>query len=439
MKKYLMTGIAALAMCFGFTSCSHDVEPASQADFNKAQAQKIVADYETAFIKAFGQPAASQDWGFGATTRVTRGDSDCGTCFKYDMQYDTPSFPKTGHPADITDKERTYVKWWFENNPGLSEVGVDIHNFYLQHVWGQPNKPYTVVYERGNYSENGTMDYLEVGDGTNYTHVLDFNANGPGSFGIVYMRNSSALGFGFHATWGDRRDYHNFKLAHIVGDYEGEHIDGWYVGLAMYAEKDDNGLRVMNGDKWNYADDWILKIVPGEGETIPSEYEGRIIAEDLSAYEASDFDFNDVVFDYKYVDGGVKILLLAAGGTLPLRLNGDDVNYEVHKLFGVDTNVMVNTGIVSKDPVEFTITGSFDNTKNGDDIKIEVNKGTTENPNWIELTAQKGRVASKVRVYTDYDWCSEREDIDDKYCATHDHFTEYVGGQWAWNTWYKQD
>ena len=69
---------------------------------------------------------------------------------------------------------------------------------------------------------------------------------------------------------------------------------------------------------------------------------------------------------------------------------------------------------------------------------VEVNKGTKENPNWIPLTAVKGRVASKVRVDIDYEWCTEREDIDDKYCATHDHFTEYVGGQWAWNTWYKQ-
>ena len=29
MKKYLMTGIAAVAMCAAFTSCSHDVDPVS--------------------------------------------------------------------------------------------------------------------------------------------------------------------------------------------------------------------------------------------------------------------------------------------------------------------------------------------------------------------------------------------------------------------------
>ena len=65
MKKYLMTGIAAVAMCAAFTSCSHDF------DFEQTtQEEAIQNKYEAAFIKAFGQPAPDQDWGFGtATTR----------------------------------------------------------------------------------------------------------------------------------------------------------------------------------------------------------------------------------------------------------------------------------------------------------------------------------------------------------------------------------
>lgn len=406
MKKYLMTGIAAIAMCAAFTSCSHD------PGFEQMTPEQVVeANYEAAFIKAFGQPSPTHDWGFGKATRgITRGT--CGDCYKYDMQYDTPSFPKTGHPAAITDKEREYVKWWFENNPGLSEVGMDIHNFYLQHVWGQPNKPYTVVYERGNYSENGTMDYLEVGDGTNYTHVLDFNANGPGSFGIVYMRNSSALGFGFHATWGDRRDYHNFKLAHIVADYEGEHIDGWYVGLAMYAEKDDNGLRTMNGDKWNYADDWILKIVPGDGEIIEeNDYQGRIMAEDLTVKPngaASDFDFNDVVFDWKIEGKVATIQLRAIGGTLPLTVGGQ----EVHAKFGVQPNVMVNTGVTTEAepaPYEYTF------PDNVDPLPINIPIFVTRSDGTYELTAERGKVASKINVSTSTKWVKEFKDIKEAY------------------------
>ena len=45
MKKYLMTGIAAIAMCAAFTSCSHDsgFEQTTKEDLDKAK-------YEAAFI-----------------------------------------------------------------------------------------------------------------------------------------------------------------------------------------------------------------------------------------------------------------------------------------------------------------------------------------------------------------------------------------------------
>ena len=52
----------------------------------------------------------------------------------------------------------------------------------------------------------------------------------------------------------------------------------------------------------------------------------------------------------------------------------------------------------------------------------------------VTLTAEKGRAASKIAVGTDYDWCDERQDIDDKF---NNKFTEYVGGAYTWNTWYK--
>ena len=52
----------------------------------------------------------------------------------------------------------------------------------------------------------------------------------------------------------------------------------------------------------------------------------------------------------------------------------------------------------------------------------------------VTLTAEKGRAASKIAVGTDYNWCDEREDIDTKYSGK---FTEYVGGAYSWNTWYK--
>ena len=153
----------------------------------------------------------------------------------------------------------------------------------------------------------------------------------------------------------------------------------------------------------------------------------HVMAEDLSVSDASDFDFNDCVIDVFYVDANtVTIKLLAAGGTLPLRINEDD-NWEVHKLFDVDVTCMVNTGtkyhtahapysqVDGKAAVELTLTGktwsSDQNTfaaQVRDQIKLEVYK----NNQWTELKADQGepaaKIATSVNIYMkDNDWYPE--------------------------------
>lgn len=144
----------------------------------------------------------------------------------------------------------------------------------------------------------------------------------------------------------------------------------------------------------------------------------RVIAEDLSASEGSDFDFNDVVFDVQLnypADNQHTITLLAAGGTLPLTVGG--MEYEVHDLFGVSTSTMVNTnnGTAVRQPVKYVITGNYSNAK---DIEVRVKKGSE----WLLLTAEQGKAASKIGVPTTYQWCDEWQDIEDRYPK----FKEYV-------------
>ena len=149
----------------------------------------------------------------------------------------------------------------------------------------------------------------------------------------------------------------------------------------------------------------------------------RIIGEDLTP-GVTDWDFNDVVFDVKFSGTTADCTLLAAGGTLPLRIytvaneTNPEQNYvEVHDLFGVKTNVMVNTGGISTTvnlTPTFTVTG-VDSSKKGKDIIIKVNKGTVDNPNWVELTAVKGQPAAKLAVTKDFTICTERQNINDIY------------------------
>ncbi|MBQ8712330.1 MAG: hypothetical protein IJ551_05845 [Prevotella sp.] len=188
---------------------------------------------------------------------------------------------------------------------------------------------------------------------------------------------------------------------------------------------------VKPGVSDGYFSDWIVTITKADRTTDTDTWGDwiRIIAEDLTVKELTDFDFNDVVFDARLNSTGTKaqIKILAAGGTLPLTVGWDKDNtegisyqdYEVHNLFNRPLNVMINTnakaGVDGLSPVYRTLTGTFNNPN---DIKICVQKSGQ----WIELTAHKGKPASKLAVGTDYEWCRERQDITEKYS----NFTTYV-------------
>ena len=150
----------------------------------------------------------------------------------------------------------------------------------------------------------------------------------------------------------------------------------------------------------------------------------RVIAEDLSVSDNTDFDFNDVVFDvtFNYPAGKTTITLLAAGGTLPLYVGGQ----EVHEMFGVSTKTMVNTGAgASKEPVSFELDGTFN--YNAKSIVVQVKK----EGELAVITAERGKVASKIAVKPQYEWCKERQDIEEKHPA----FGKYVKGEVGEDWW----
>ncbi len=159
----------------------------------------------------------------------------------------------------------------------------------------------------------------------------------------------------------------------------------------------------------------------------------RVIAEDLSASEAGDFDFNDVVFDVVKAEGGKTTLrLICAGGVLPLRVKG----IEVHGLFGETTPnekgeyQMFNTGAgPNVDPVEFKINGEYTTPEQIKNIKIEVYK----NGSWMELQATTGEAACKILVDDTFVPVPERRNIANE----NKKFTDYVQGTFVDEFWWK--
>ena len=140
----------------------------------------------------------------------------------------------------------------------------------------------------------------------------------------------------------------------------------------------------------------------------------KIIAEDLSAKESSDFDFNDIVLEVKF-GSPAKVKLTHAGGTLPLRINGND-NFEVHKLFGVQVNEMVNTGMgPNKSPVLLHKKGLNVNIENAAQANTQLELSVYKNGSWQVLTAVKGEPACKLAVGMSYVVLGERVSIKDAY------------------------
>ena len=159
----------------------------------------------------------------------------------------------------------------------------------------------------------------------------------------------------------------------------------------------------------------------------------RVIAEDLSASDAGDFDFNDVVFDVVKAEGGVTTLkLICAGGVLPLRVMG----IEVHGLFG-ETKPnekgeykMYNTDAgPNVDPVTFEINGEFTTPEQIKNIIIEVYK----EDKWMELKANTGEAACKILVDDTFKPVTERKNIADE----NGNFTDYVQGKFVNDFWWK--
>jgi hypothetical protein len=154
----------------------------------------------------------------------------------------------------------------------------------------------------------------------------------------------------------------------------------------------------------------------------------RVIAEDLgdqSLNENSDFDFNDVVFDVTWKsENEVEIEILAAGGTLPLTVGWDGTtgnyrDYEVHNLLGYSETMIINTNsnvgshIDNVPSVKRTLNGTFRKDHFAEDVRDNIPVKVRKSGVWYDIEADKGKVAGKLAVAKDYDWCDERVDVDD--------------------------
>ena len=139
--------------------------------------------------------------------------------------------------------------------------------------------------------------------------------------------------------------YYSNPVLNVLPDTESQSFSSFAYKVVGEGE---TAMTYITIEDNNYGDldynDFIF-VMEGEQTHIEEEPVEYIYAvEDLGS--TNDFDFNDVVFSVSHVSGQphANVKLLAAGGTLPAEICFGETPYgEVHAMFGVETNVMVNT------------------------------------------------------------------------------------------------
>lgn len=484
MKKYVTFSLVFAVFCTLLTGCSK-----SQDVYNPNQQEQDAQElYKTNFLAYVGGFINnSVDWGFGSTRRVATRATEQPTVVLDDKGYSTEFtdkffetvqeyFPE-GENCKSTDwynyeflenGEFFNVRIIYSNSKTSDEIGFYYYDPETETYEEHTKVPlYTDLQERqktdgdlgyyiqfNRYSKDGLWFGYDVDNGYKIWTEQDAKRIQTRTY-TIYMNKT--YHFGFYVKNGSKTYYTNQYLNADETAYSGAAIGDEIIGEIRQSyvfgltHDDTPGCNYLFAIAKDGKDGLYPLLIKPEKKKDPEPEPGpepdpepvwyRIIAEDLNAHDIdkdgyiddTDFDFNDIVLDVALTDDGAKCILQAAGATLKIRINGDD-NLEVHKLFGVDQSIMVNTNAdkaglanAKRDPVEFSLKGNF---KSVDDIQIQVYRQN----NWMTLSAPPGGAASKIVVPNNFVWPDERESLKAKYPD----FLNYVKDPEAYREWWNK-
>lgn len=240
MKRKLLGMLSLTALSLGMVSCSsEDIE--STGNILTENAQK------------YGTHSSEVNFYFGGNKIVGSRACDVnGNMWGAEM----PEYP--------TEEEKAGILEYVRNNSGASVEWPGYTCYYVQHVISTHNK---YSYKDRNGAEHNDIDgsthlnELQIKENNgNYTHVNNFNE---GKCENAVTHNSALMTEGFqgartHESYGGA-NIDNWRLFYWNGNY--------YLGID-YMMVNGSGKIDANG----IYDDWIMKIIPGKGETpvVPS-------------------------------------------------------------------------------------------------------------------------------------------------------------------------
>ena len=229
MRKYLVTGLAAVAISGMFTSCTHETGSASDS-----ANLGVVETYEQAFLNRFGTPSPEADWGFGpdatqASTRAPKAATVADFVFA-----DAPTNNDFAYTAKAIPSDALLASEYGDATKG------SVHNYKLE----ETTNTQTTNFYAGNFnlyiSGTKSINYSIPGDGqknmkiyvmpnANVTFTQNFSQKGSGEL-FIYVPTTATVNFD-----GGLQAYltlYNRGTVNIKGGYK----PGLYDGGIVYNE-----------------------------------------------------------------------------------------------------------------------------------------------------------------------------------------------------------
>ena len=311
MKKYLII-VMAFVVSYTFVSCHED-------DFGGSTIEQKKQTFETAFIKAFGQPDPTHNWGFRMreTEDITRGDIDANG----NLWVDAPTYgPTERHhevngqiiPGDIYNYVNRVANGTWAYGTTFPD---NLQNYYVSQIFegDATYKTYQTILNNGTTTFVGSdnMDYLVIADKTPSTiskdpgtldaesswfHIFDFNSADNSDYdGHMRVQNAGTLNFAYWNSLDNK--YHDKWIAVDGAVIDDQYKDYWYICFdfeAIPESASDNFTEIQWKVKGNNPNEWHEQKtqLPGAWTLEMLEAENMTLHDTMIGKNLGDFTVN---------------------------------------------------------------------------------------------------------------------------------------------------
>lgn len=325
----------AFIICYAFVSCHDDDLSGSVIDQKKQT-------FEAAFVKAFGQPDPTHNWGFRMheTEGITRGEIDANG----NLWVDAPTYGPTERHHQVGNEIVSGDIYNYVNRKADgtwtygTEFPYNLKNYYVSQIFegDATYKTYQTILNSGTDTFVGSdkMDYLLIADKTPSTiskdpgtldaeaswfHIYDYNSAVNNDYdGHMRVRNAGTLNFAYWNSLDNK--YHDKWIAVDGAVIDEQYKDYWYICFDFEAQPkpaSDNFTNISfeypfdkgNGEidyrqaNFQLPGAWTIDFAKKEGKTVTVNHEGTTLTFPVGSTECKNWRVTQVSKSDKLVPG----------------------------------------------------------------------------------------------------------------------------------------